>query len=97
MQNKKYIDRLIILISGYLFLLLIIGVFFVPCIKTWGPNKERESAVFAPIWKLMDSYDHNGYSLIYEINTDRILLEILIVSLIAVTVFLLIHTISKAK
>ncbi|GIP25864.1 hypothetical protein J23TS9_09940 [Paenibacillus sp. J23TS9] len=80
----------------YAFLLFIFGICNVPFYTFWGPNKEYERALVAPIWSSMDvNRDYNGYNLIYNLNSEKLCIEILIISLIVLAIYLIIREAEK--
>ncbi|BBH24124.1 hypothetical protein Back11_54690 [Paenibacillus baekrokdamisoli] len=80
------------LLSIYGIMLLLIGVLLVPYHIVGGRGNEItiSDAKYAPIWKLMNGRDEiNGFHPIYELQIQRLLYEILILTLIFLVLYLL--------
>ncbi|AIQ14429.1 hypothetical protein PDUR_22880 [Paenibacillus durus] len=74
-----------ILLIIYGVLVFILGVLFVPVKKVWGPenNLTVQDVIYAPLWRLTNkSQDINGFNPIYELQTERLLYTIFIVTLL---------------
>lgn len=67
----------------YILFIIVFGFLLVPFHLIWGPEKSVDSAAFAPIWMLIDSKkDINGFNPIYQLDTPRLLIIILNLSIV---------------
>ncbi|WP_103110926.1 hypothetical protein, partial [Brevibacillus reuszeri] len=80
----------------YMICLLVFGVLFVPFNKVWGPQREFDSFTFAPLWSGIEhGREINGYNVIYELATGRLLVELLLLTLIFTSIYIFINEKNK--
>lgn len=96
-MGRKFIAiATIFLGASYSIVIFLVGVIFVPYTAYWGPQKEIERALYATIWSNMDNgHEINGYKVIYQIDSDKLLLELLVITLIMIALYYILHGISK--
>lgn len=73
----------------YSILIFIFGILLVPQKIVWGPENEKTitSVTYAPIWKLSDSGNVNGFLRIYTVDTPRLLVTLLVITLIMYSLY----------
>ena|GEM_PF-2201138 len=80
----------------YSLLLLVVGVFRAPFYVVWGPEKNIATHTHAAIWSsVVPNKEINGYNLMYQIDFQRLLCEIAVITLIAAALLLLVDRFSK--
>lgn len=92
-------DYKVIILSAYGLILTIVTLLFVPVYEIWGSQEKYvEGLEYHPIWILMNN-NHiiNGFSPRYELCIDRCIYQIVILTMIAVVIYLIFHSINKNK
>lgn len=89
-----------ILLYAYLFIISILGIFFVPCYTAWGNPDEKNvfGLEIVPVWKLTDkTIQMNGMPIRYELCVSRIIYQFLLITLIMCIAYLIIYAASKKR
>ncbi|MFC4618877.1 hypothetical protein ACFO4N_09065 [Camelliibacillus cellulosilyticus] len=76
----------------YSILLLFVGVLQVPMFTAWAGEKTLiiQSAIYAPLWRLQEAtIASDGSHLIYRLDIQRLIYEIIILTLLAGAWYLL--------
>ncbi|MCC3371779.1 hypothetical protein [Cohnella sp. REN36] len=95
MLDKRNSWKSVVLI-GYGLLVLIAGIFYVPCYEVWGPERNVDKYSYHFRFQLSrGTYTINGFRVTYEIDFARVLYTMGVLTLLAATVWLLLATWSR--
>ncbi|WP_251037606.1 hypothetical protein [Paenibacillus albidus] len=84
----------------YMVILFIVGVLRVPVTVYWGPEQKLDAQKFVALWELQATDPHqtiDNYFPIYELNIVRVVYEILIISLLMYSLYLVLSNVRKSS